>query len=268
MPFKENLLRKIEIDNLAAKVTASIGPSESGIKVDKDAMRTLLQKAGYTLRKERDLELYLEDASADIGNILVLDNDLPIYHTSVKDVVIRKSPFVKDMISVRNIVKILNDKDVVVSKKDASVKHVQKACISKLDLSFEPSDIADIAIDGVASIESRYADGVVEVVDMFAELLGYKPPPKIFSVDHSHVRGKLEVKETGERLFGPAVLYSPADNTVKVIDSPIGSNDREKVAYYKKVASGEAKVALTGEAAFAFLKKAVLEMMPPQPGRD
>ncbi len=260
MSFKENLLRKIEIDNLAAKVTASIGPSESGLKVDKDAMRTLLQKAGYTLRKERDLELYLEDSSADIGNILVLDNDLTIYHTSVKDVVIRKSPFVKDMISIRNIVKILNDKDVVVSKKETSVKQVQKACISKLDLSFEPSDIADIAIDGVASVESRYADGVIEVVDMFADLLGYKPPPKIFSVDHHHVRGKLKIKDNGERLFGPAVLYSLADNTVKVIESPISSNDKEKLAYYKKVASGEEKAAITGEAAFAFLKESVLEM--------
>ena len=192
MSFKENLLKKIEIDRLAAKVITSLGPVDSGRKVDKEAKRTLLEIAGYTHRKERDLDLYLEDDTAEKGYILVLDNDLTIYDTSIEDVIIRKSPYVKDMISIRNIVKILNDKDVVISKKEESLKHVQQACIETLDLSYNASDISDLAIDGVASIESNYADGVIEVIDMFAELLGYKPPPKVVSLRHQHVIGALE----------------------------------------------------------------------------
>ncbi len=262
MSFKKNLLKKIEIDSLVAKVMASVRPLESGRKVDKEAMRTLLEMAGYTLRKERDLDLYLEDAAATKGNILVLDNDLTIYDTTVEDVVIRKSPYLKDMISVRNIIKILNDKDVVVSKKESSVRHVQQACIATLDLSYDSSAIADIAIDGVASLESRYADGVIEVVDMFAVLLGYKPPPKIFSLRPHHVRGALEEKENGELLFGPVAMYSPESNTMKVINTPISSNDKAKMQYYKNVASDEEKAPISGEAAFKFLKEAVLETAP------
>jgi hypothetical protein len=262
MSFKKNLQKKIEIDGLAAKVIASIGPPESGRKMDKEAMRSLLDIAGHTLRKERDLDLYLEDAAATRGHILVLDNDLTIYDTTVEDVVIRKSPYLKDMISIRNIVKILNDKDVVVSKKDASVRHVQLACIAKLDLSHDTSDIADIAIDGVASMESNYSDGVIEVLDMFAELLGYKPPPKIFSLRHHHVRGALEDKGNGEQLFGPTVLYSLAGNTVKVIDVAISSGDKDRVQYYKNIASDEEKAPFNGEAAFKFLKEAVLRSEP------
>ncbi len=264
MSFKENLLKKIEIDNLATRVIASMGPPESGRKVDKEAMRGLLEMAGYSLRKERDLDLYLEDETTTEGNILVLDNDLTIYDTTVEDVVIRKSPYLKDMISIRNIVKILNDKDVVVSKKEASVRHVQQACIVKLDLSYDSSDIADIAIDGVASLESNYTDGVIEVLDMFAELLGYKPPPKIFSLHHYHVRGALEEKETGQWAFGPMTLYSLAGNTLKVIDTPINSTDKERVQYYKKVASDEENSPFSGEDAFNFLKNAVLRLEPVQ----
>jgi hypothetical protein len=262
MSFKENLLKKIEIDSLAAKVIASIGPLESGRKVDKEAMRSLLEMAGYALRKERDLDLYLADAAATKGPILVLDNDLTIYDTTVEDVVIRKSPYLKDMVSIRNIVKILNDKDVVVTKKESSVRQVQQACIATLDLSFNSSDIADIAIDGVASLESRYSEGVVEVLDMFTELLGYQPPPKIFSVRHHHVRGALEKKENDELVFGPAALYSLADNTMSVIDKPISAGDKESVKYYKRVAAGEEKAPISGENAFHFLKEAVLKIKP------
>ena len=47
MSYKENLLTKIKIDKLANTVIASIGPAESGRKVDKDAMRTLLEMSPY-----------------------------------------------------------------------------------------------------------------------------------------------------------------------------------------------------------------------------
>jgi hypothetical protein len=47
MSFKENLLTKLRIDSLADKVMASIGPVENGSKVDKEAMRSLLEMSPY-----------------------------------------------------------------------------------------------------------------------------------------------------------------------------------------------------------------------------
>jgi predicted transcriptional regulator YdeE len=58
MSFKENLLTKIKINRLAYKVIASIGPVESGSKVDKEAMRSLLEMSPYQHQKARDLDLY------------------------------------------------------------------------------------------------------------------------------------------------------------------------------------------------------------------
>ena len=48
----------------------------------------------------------------------------------------RKSPTIKEMISIRNAFKIINDKDVKISTKDESLKTIQKECIDLIDLSF------------------------------------------------------------------------------------------------------------------------------------
>ena len=84
------------------------------------------------------------------------------------------------MVSIRKIIKILNDKDVVVSRREESVQSVQQACLATVDLSFTADDIADIGRQGFASLESNYAEGVLESLAMFAELLGYQPPPSAF----------------------------------------------------------------------------------------
>ena len=169
MSFKENLITKIKIDKLANRVIASIGPAESGRKVDKDAMRSLLEMSPYQYQKARDLDLYVEGIDQDRKKIFVLDNELPIYRTTIDDVAMRKSPLIKEMVKIRNIIKILKDSDVKLSRKDASVKAIQKECIDQLDLAYNGSDIDEIAADGKASLERDYPDGVVECLELFAD---------------------------------------------------------------------------------------------------
>ena len=137
MPFKENLLQKIKINRLSSKVIQSIGPVESGLKIDKDAMRSLLEMGPYKYKKERDLDLYMNEIDDAQSDILVLDNELPIYRTTVEDVAIRKSPYTKEMLSIRNIIKILKDSDVKLSRKEESVKIVQKKCNELLNLNYK-----------------------------------------------------------------------------------------------------------------------------------
>ena len=262
MSYKENLLKKIEIDRLVNRVITSIGSPDSGRKVDKEAMRRLLEMPGYTHRHERDLDLYLENDGTTKGLILVLDNDLTIYDTTVEDVIIRKSPVLKEMVSIRNIIKILNDKDVVVSRKEASVLHVREACVKQLDLSHTASDIDDIAIEGKASLESRYADGVVEVLAMFAEMLGYQPPPKVFDARHHDILGQLTEKAAGDILFGPVVIYGRVHNEIKLIDRQLSSLNKEDLKYFQGVVKGETKAAAEGADVFEFLKQSVLKKEP------
>jgi len=257
MPFKENLLTKLKIDRLAAKVIESIAPAESGSKVDKDAMRGLLEMSAYQYRKVRDLHMYIEDIDQEQKKIFVLDNELPIYRTTIDDVAMRKSPLIKEMVKICNIVKILKDSDVKLSRKEQSVRAVQKACIERLDLSFNESDIDEIARDGKASLERDYADGVVECLDLFAELLDYRPAPRAFQLSRHKIIGKLTPGAGGEVLYGPIIIYSLIHGTLSLISDPIGSFDTAKIELVQQIAAGKQKAAIEGPDVIDNLKNAV-----------
>ncbi|OQX27185.1 MAG: hypothetical protein BWK80_06580 [Desulfobacteraceae bacterium IS3] len=226
MSFKENLLRKIQIDETVKKLAAGIGTPDSGLKIDKTMLRGLLETGPRKFRKERDLELYVLENT----NILVLDNELALYKTTPEDVALRKSPTVKEMVNIRNIFKILNDKDVIVSKREDSLETVRKECIAMLDLSFDIKDLEGIEADGIASLKREYADGVVESLLLFRELLGYVPAPKAFQISNHYIIGKSEKKDSGELLFGPAVIYSFIHNSLKLIDKQISSFSKDITA--------------------------------------
>ncbi|MBW2237872.1 MAG: hypothetical protein JRD87_00575 [Deltaproteobacteria bacterium] len=262
MAFKENLLKKIEIDKMAQQVIASMGPLDSGRKIDKTIMRSLLEMTDYTYKRKRDLDLYIEDVDSEKTRILVLDNDLAIYHTSIYDVAMRKTPTVKEMMNPYNIIKILKDTDVVMSKKAASVSTIQKECIAKLNLFFDASDIDEIAEDGLASLGKEYTDGVIESLGLFAEILNYSIAPKAFRIRHNKIVGALTQKENREDLFGPMVIYSMIHNTIKLIDERIGGLDKDKIEFFQKVAAGMQKASAEGPDVFQYLKVASLKLIP------
>lgn len=259
MSFKENLLKKIRINKLAARVLSSIGSAESGLKIDKPAMRSLLEMAPYHYQKERDLDLYIQKGNGELSRILVLDNELPIYETTVEDVLIRKSPYTKEMLSIKNIVKILKDSDVKLSRKEASLESVQNQCIDALDLSWKPADIEAISREGVEALKNDYADGIVESLALLAELLDYRPPPGIFKIRHHEILGSVGEKAAGEVVFGPAVIFSLIDNSLVMLEEEISSLDKGKIKHYQQVAQGKEKASLEGEDVFQWLKEAVLK---------
>ncbi|MBW2585163.1 MAG: hypothetical protein JRE36_16810 [Deltaproteobacteria bacterium] len=260
MSLKDNLLKKITINQLSRKIMASFGPPESGLKIDKDAMRSLLEMSPYQYQKERDLDLYIEELDGEHSRILVLDNELPIYKTTVEDVLIRKSPYTKEMLSIKNIIKILKDSDVKLSRKEASLKTVQKECIDRLDLTYEASDID--ANEGADSLENGYAEGVVESLSLFAELLGYQPAPKAFRIRHHEIWGAVTEKEDGEILYGPVVVFSLVNNSLALLEEKISSFDKAKIEFFQQVVQGKEKAPIEGVDVFRYLKKTILKQKP------
>lgn len=258
MSFKENLLKKIKIDKMTKTVLNSIGPPDSGRKLDKQTMRSLLEMGSYQLIQERDLDLYILQGNGDLKRILVLDNGLAIYNTTIEDVVLRKSPIVKEMLNIRNIIKILNDKDVVLSKRVESVKTIQKECIDMLDLSYNESDIEKIEKDGAVALGIGDADGVIEALTLFAELLEYSPPPKAMKTGDHHVVGALSKGKNNEDLFGPVVMYSLTYNLLKLIEEQLSSLDKGKIDLMHQIAIGKEKASKEGPDVFTYLKEAVV----------
>jgi len=259
MSFKENLLKKIQIRQLSRKVLASFGPPGSPGKIDRDAMRSLLEMSPYRYQKERDLDLFIEKLDGEPSKILVLDNELPIYRTTIEDVAIRKSPYTKEMLRIGNIIKILRDSDVKISRKEESVQIIQKECIDRLDLAYDASDIASIAQEGGDCLENGYTDGIVESLALFAELLGYQPPPPAFRIRHHEIFGAVTEKPSGEIVYGPAVILSLIDNSLKMMEDEISSLDQAKIEFFRQVAQGKEKPTVEGKEVFRYLKDAVLK---------
>lgn len=263
MTFKENLLKKIKIDRLAGQIKLTIGPAAGERRLDKTLMRQLLTLSPLQPETVRDLEIYrLRDSKPDKEMILVLDNDLAVYNTTVDDVAMRKSPTVKEMVSIRNAIKILNDTDVVTSKKETSLAIVQKMCLETLDLSYGREDLASIAAEGRTALELETADGVIECLTLFAELTGYSSPAAPFRIDHHFIIAKSHSPAPGEVVCGPLVLYDEAHNSLKLIEKTLGSRDKAALESMRQVARGLEEASAEGAAVLAFLEKLAAEKMP------
>jgi hypothetical protein len=258
MSFVENLFKKIEINAITRKVLSTIGPVGGSLKVDKDAMGKLLFLARYTRQEKRQLLLFCKKMEDGQDRILVLDNDLNIYHTTLEDVLLRKNPTVKEMISIRNAIKILNDKDVVVSKKEISVQDVEKEAISFLDLSFSQQDIEEIESVGKLALGKGDSRGVQQSMDLFSEILGYQDVPGWFRLGGYIVRVCVTTDQNCPIVFGPILIYNLQENLISLVNDRMESHEKEKIESIRQIALGHEKADREGVEVFAFLKKEVI----------
>lgn len=258
MSFKENLLKKIKIDQMRGNVLTSLLTSVNGIKVDKTSMKYLLNEAGLINTRLRNIDMYISDETESDKTVFVLDNELPIYNTSINDVALRKEPTVKEMISIRNAIKILNDSDVVVSRKERSVETVYNKCIDRIDLSFNIDDIKQLEYDGRSAVEWKDSESIIEILSMFSELLDYKPAPGSLSGEYLRITGK-EHPGDGKSLFGPVVVYNAADDSVKLINESINLKNRESVDAFKEIVKGGREAFCEGPDVIKFLADLVIE---------
>ena len=263
MTFQENLLRKMELERLAFRVIASFGSEQVRHPVDKEAMRSLLELSPYRYQQERDLDLYVKPGEGGLKMILVLDNELPIFRSTVKDVVTRRSPRTLEMWKISTIRHILVDSDIKISTRKDSVATVLKDAVAKLDLTYTDKDIEDLAREGMAWLAGKEAQGVGKTLALFAELLGYSKPPDYFGLDETICYGVSTPGKGKDTVFGPMVLYRPAANTLAWIDKSFSRSDRVQMEYLSSAATGKTSVPVTGDAVFQMLQANVLE----QPGR-
>jgi len=261
MSFKENLRHKLQADRLARQVIHSFGqrPLDGVPIIDKSAMRMLLETAGYTSRTERETEMFSPDFSGEKSEILVLDNELKVYDTTVSDVLVRKNPFTKEMLSIRNIRKILNDEDVVVSKGAETVRKVRRRYLEGLDLTYHREDIGALHADGVKALESIDTRAVVEILEMFAEILGLTHPPRPARLSDLEIYG-WETLDHDQPAYGPVYIYGRHENTLRKFDHVLTSASMYKPDAYRALAQGKEEPELEGAAVFDDLRGKVLSL--------
>jgi hypothetical protein len=264
MSFKENLKKKMLIDTLSRTVSQSIGSPERPWKVDKEAMRRLLSLSPFVLEKRRDLELYFRQLESGIGEILVLDNELPLYgKTTLDDVTLRKSPELKEMISIRNVIKILHQSDVIMSKGRDALRYVRDRALDSLDLRFEEKDIEEMANDGIDALAREDSEAVMETLDLFVELLGYESVPAAALVNDYVMFGSRHEAEGKREAFGPIIMYNDRTNILRLIEGTVHVDDPLEQEVIPRVALGEVEPDAEGDRVFRFLKEAVMKKERP-----
>ena len=175
MSFKENLKAKINLDRLLQKLVSTIREPPGRWWLDKILTQELLDMTDLKHEKVSYLHLYVRPLEGEIMEVLVFDNELPIYHTTVADVALRKSPYWKEMFSIRNIRKIMNDKDVIISKGKESLKRLHANALVLLDLTYTGDDLALLLEDARSGLDRKSIVQIQESLDLFVDLLDFQP---------------------------------------------------------------------------------------------
>jgi len=264
MSFKENLKTKMLIDRLTRTVSLSIGSPGNYRKVDKDTMRKLLDLSPFVFEKRRDLDLYFRELEPGKGEILVLDNELPLYgKTTLEDVTIRKSPELKEMVKIRYIIKILSDSDILMCKGREALHYVQDRALELLDLRYTEKDIEEMADDGIDAYARADPEAVMETLELFAEVLEYESVPAEVLVNDYVMYGARR-EEMGDReTFGPIVMYNEKTNILRLIKKSIWVDDPIARDIVPAVALGEEEPDAEAHKVFSVLKEEVLKKKSP-----
>jgi len=187
----ENIRKKITMDFLFKKIEISLN-SESGYSnVDKQSVKLFLEKCGYDSISKRGLELFVR--SEPKPQVIVNDASLGRYETTIDDVVLRKSPTIKEMISFKNARKILGDSDVLKSVKKDTLDYLRASYIKSLDF----SDIGTGHLIKEAKIlfEADDFEGFFKLVLVFFELASLTYIPFLSKKYSLYIFGKKIEKE-------------------------------------------------------------------------
>jgi hypothetical protein len=177
MSLKENLKAKIKLDRLFQSLVSTTREPPGRRWLDKGLTKELLAMTDFEPKKARDLDLYIRPLEGEIMEVVVLDNELPIYHTTVADVALRKSPYWQQMFSIRNVRKIMNDHDVIASKGKESLMRLHANAVSLLDLTFTRDDLALLLEDARRGLDQKSISETQESLDLFVNLLDFQPLP-------------------------------------------------------------------------------------------
>jgi hypothetical protein len=175
MALKRNLKANIKLDRLFQSLLSTTREPPGRRWLDKELTKELLARTDFEHKKVRDLHLYIRPLKGEIMEVAVLDNELPIYYTTVADVTLRKSPYWQQMFSIRNVRKIMNDHDVIVSKGKESLKRLHSSALALLDLTYTRDDLTLLLEDARRGLEQKSIEEIQESLDLFVKLLDFQP---------------------------------------------------------------------------------------------
>jgi hypothetical protein len=266
MSFKENLKAKIKLDRFLQKLVSTIREPPARRWVDKGLTRELLQMTDLEQKRVRDLQLYVRPVEGEIMEVLVFDNELPIYHTTVADVALRKSPCWQEMFSIRNIRKIMNDRDVIMSKGKESLKRLHANAIALLDLTYSENDLAVLLEDARNGLELKSIEQVQESLDLFVDLLDFEPVFLGVPEQDFQIFAGPELDGGSVPPFEHLILFNEQTLSLGLKNGAFSPENDLDLAWVIRYARGEETPDFKGMDVFTFLIELALEKAQGQRG--
>ena len=265
MPLVESFRTKRELDRLAGEIGTRLRLPIGQRKLNKGSVRRLLGFTGFTPARVRDLEIFVRPLEGEKKIVVVLDNELPIYHTTVPDVGLRKTPSVKEMLVPRNIKRILNDKDVVMSRGEESLRRIYNQAFTRLDFSYEDREIDALVRDARQALEENSLDRLQEDLELFLELLGYERVPFPLLGPATSLFGVQRAPGEVPRIYQDLILFDREELELLLVRggySPERQDDADRLL----AAATERKVDAQGGEVLEFLGRMARRMEPSRRG--
>jgi len=268
MSFKENLKAKIRADGLLQELISTMKEPPGKWWVDQALIQELLEMTDLEHKKFRDLHLYIRPLEGEIMEVLVFDNELAIYHTTVADVALRKSPFWQEMFSIRNIKKIMNHHDVLVSKGKESLKRIHAYALALLDLSYTRDDLALLVEDARSGLERKSIGQVQESLDLFVDLLDFEPLLLDVLERDLQVFARPGHKNGPVPAFENLIIFDKETLSLGLKKGDFSPENDLDLAWVMQYARGEKTADLKGKDVFKFLAELALEKAQAQKGQN
>jgi hypothetical protein len=268
MSFKENLKAKIKLDRLLKKLISTIREPPGRWWLDKVLAQDLLDMTDFEHQKVSNLHLYVRPLKGEIMEVVVFDNELPIYHTTVADVALRKSPYWQQMFSIRNIKKIMNHHDVLVSKGKESLKRVYANALALLDLTYTRDDLALLLEDASSGLERESIEQIQESLELFLEVLDFQPVSlEVLEQDlQIFARPKLNADDVPS--FEHLLLFDEKTMSLGLKKGPFSPESDSDLAWVMQYVRGLKTGDLQGMDVFEFLADLALEKSQSQEWRN
>jgi len=268
MSFKENLKAEIKLNRLLQKLVSTIREPPGKRWLDKVLTQELLDMTDFEYKKASNLHLYKRPLEGEIMEVLVFDNELPIYHTTMADVALRKSPHWKQMFSIRNIKKIMNDQDVIISKGKESLKRLHTDALALLDLTYTRDDLTLLLEDARKGLDQKSIAQIQESFDLFFELLDFQPVS--LGVPEQGLKIFAGPKLNGDAVpaFEHLILFDEETLSLGLKKGAFSPQSNLDLAWVMKYARREEPADLKGIDVFKFLVELALDKAQSQGGRN
>ena len=264
MSFKKNLKAKIKIDRLLQELVSTMKEPPGKWWVDDALIRELLDMTDLEHKKFRDLHFYVRPLKGEIMEVLVFDNELAIYHTTLADVALRKSPCWQEMFSIRNIKKIMNHDDVLVSKGKESLKRIHANALALLDLNYTQNDLTLLLDDALRGLERKSVGEIEESLDLFVDILDFEPLLLDVLDQDLKIFTRAKLNNGDHSTFEHLILFNRKTLALGLKKGSFSPENDLDLAWVMQYARGEKAADLKGMDVFKFLAELALDKVQNQ----